>query len=74
MWSIQCYTDWNPDGAVVLLKVNLRKNKIHQDLQRNKNEMNIEEIILSIRQLKQFVNTLKQNQNIPDLKNNVDNN
>ena len=52
----------SPNDLDALLLETNNKFNVEQDLQRNNKELNIEEILTSIRQLKEFMKTMKANQ------------
>ena len=58
---LYCFRSSPNDLDALLLETNNKFN-VEQDLQRNNKELNIEEILTSIQQLKEFVKTMKANQ------------
>ena len=71
-FAILYYFRSSPNDLDALLLETNNKFNVEQDLQRNNKELNIEEILTSIRQLKQFVNTMKANQVQDNSKNKAD--
>ena len=65
---LYCFRSSPNDLDALLLETNNKFN-VEQDLQRNNKELNIEEILTSIRQLKEFMKTMKADQGRDNSKN-----
>ena len=71
-FAILYYFRSSPNDLDALLLETNSKFNVEQDLQRNNKELNIEEILTSIQQLKEFVKTMKANQSHENSSNKAD--